>query len=154
MQDRTRILFVCFGNICRSPIAEGIAQYIVNNEDLAIDIDSAGTSYRYEGEHPCQYSIHIASKKGIDISKLRSRPISKEDIKNFDYIVCMDEQNRQELISLGFKQVYKLGDYGGFKGKDVPDPYFFQSHEGLEEVFDMIDVAVKDFLAQHSHLLT
>jgi protein-tyrosine phosphatase len=144
--DRKRILFVCLGNICRSPIAEGVAQNIVNQKALAIEIDSAGTSHWHEGEHPCSHSVKIAKRNSVDIADQRSRPITKEDIEKFDYVVGMDEQNRQDLIDFGFKNVYKLGDFGGFNGKDVPDPYFFPGFEGFEKVFHMIDTAVKDLI--------
>ncbi len=141
-----RILFVCLGNICRSPIAEGVAQNMVNNEALSIEVDSAGTSNWHEGEQPCSHSVEVAKYYDVDISGQRSRPISKEDIALFDYVVGMDEQNRQDLIDFGFENVYKLGDFGGFNGKDVPDPYFFPGFEGFEKVFSMIDTAVKDLI--------
>ena len=144
--EHKRILFVCLGNICRSPIAEGVAQNIVNQKALAIEVDSAGTSHWHEGENPCSHSVKIAKKNSVDIDDQRSRPITKEDIEKFDYVVGMDEQNRQDLIDFGFKNVYKLGDFGGFNGKDVPDPYFFPGFEGFEKVFHMIDTAVKDLI--------
>jgi len=144
--DRKRLLFVCLGNICRSPLAEGVAKKIVNNETLSIEVDSAGTSNWHEGEHPCIHSVKIAKHYDVDISEQRSRPVRKEDITLFDYVVGMDEQNRQDLIDFGFKNVYKLGDFGGFKGKDVPDPYFFPGFEGFDKVFRMIDTAVKDLI--------
>jgi len=144
--ERKRILFVCLGNICRSPIAEGVAQNIVNNKALAIVVDSAGTSHWHEGEHPCGHSVKIAKRNNVDIADQRSRPITKKDIEKFDYVVGMDEQNSQDLIDFGFKNVYKLGDFGGFNGTDVPDPYFFPGFEGFEKVFHMIDTAVKDLI--------
>ncbi len=146
-----RILFVCLGNICRSPIAEGVAQDIVNSQALSIEVDSAGTSNWHEGEHPCSHSVKIAKHNNVDISKQRSRPISKKDIGKFDYVISMDEQNRQDLIDFGFENVYKLGDFGGFNGKDVPDPYFFPGFEGFEKVFHMIDTAVKDLIQKIKH---
>ena len=143
-----QILFVCLGNICRSPLAEGIAQKIVEEKHLNFYIDSAGTSNWHKGEHPCKHSITIAKQHGIDISQQRSRPITKEDITRFDYVVGMDGKNRQDLLAFGFEKVYKLGDFGGFDGADVPDPYFFPGFQGFEKVFDMVDIAVKDFLEQ------
>jgi len=144
--DRKRILFVCLGNICRSPIAEGAAEDIVKRNALAIEVDSAGTSNWHEGEHPCGHSVKISKHYDVDISEQRSRPVRKEDIALFDYVVGKDEQNRQDLIDFGFKNVYKLGDFGGFNGQDVPDPYFFPGFEGFEKVFRMIDTAVKDLI--------
>jgi len=141
-----RVLFVCLGNICRSPLGEGIAQNIIDQNDLLIEVDSAGTrSTRYTGEHPCEYSITIAKHHDLDISRQKSRPVITQDIANFDYILAMDEHTRQDLINFGFSNVYKLGDFGDYKGADVPDPYFFPDFEGVDKVFEMIDACVKDF---------
>jgi len=144
--NQKRILFVCLGNICRSPIAEGVAAEQIARERLNMAVDSAGTSHWHEGEHPCAHSITVAKAHGVDISQQRSRPVVKEDIERFDCVVGMDEQNRQDLLAFGFKKVYKLGDFGGFNGEDVPDPYFFPGFEGFEKVYTMIDTAMKDFL--------
>ena len=141
-----RILFVCLGNICRSPLAHGVAEKIVNNSDLSLIIDSAGTSNWHEGEAPCEHSVTIANQYNVDITSQRSRPITKEDISLFKYVVAMDQQNRADLIAFGFEQVYLLGDYAGFQGEDVPDPYFFDGFEGFEKVYSMIDSCVEDFM--------
>jgi len=140
------ILFVCLGNICRSPIAEGIATKIKTEYDLPIHIDSAGTSRWHIGEPPCDHAIKIALEHGIDISTLRARTVHPKDSQRFDYIVAMDNDNRNELIARGFKNVYLIGDYGNFNGADVPDPYFFKDFEGFYKVFSMLDIAVKDFM--------
>lgn len=141
-----RILFVCLGNICRSPLAHGVAEKIVNDKALALTIDSAGTSNWHEGEAPCDHSVTIANQYNVDITSQRSRPITKEDISLFKYVVAMDQQNRADLIAFGFEQVYLLGDYAGFRGEDVPDPYFFDGFEGFEKVYSMIDSCVEDFM--------
>ena len=143
---QSQILFVCLGNICRSPIAEGIARNIVQSQGLNIDVDSAGTSDWHKGEHPCAHSISVAKHHSIDISRQKSRPISKEDIEHYEHVIAMDEQNRIDLVNFGFKNVYKLGDFGGFKGQDVPDPYFFPGFEGFDKVFNMVNDCVSDFL--------
>ncbi|WP_415406057.1 low molecular weight protein-tyrosine-phosphatase [Sulfurovum sp. CS9] len=148
MLSRTRILFVCLGNICRSPLAEGVAQYILEKEGLKLVVDSAGTSNWHEGEAPCDHSIKIARQNKVDISQQRSRPVTKQDIKDFDYVIAMDAQNKSDLENFGFTNVYKLGDFGDYKGANVPDPYFFPGFEGFEKVFKMVDVCVKDFLEQ------
>ncbi len=140
------ILFVCLGNICRSPIAEGIANKIAQDNNLMLYIDSAGTSRWHIGEPPCKNSIRISKQKGIDISGLKARTLHPKDINTFKYIVAMDSQNKKELISLGYKEIYLLGDYGGFQGADVPDPYFFEGFKGFEKVYDMINICVIDFL--------
>ncbi len=84
----------------------------------------------------------------VDISQQRSRPITKQDIEDFDYIVAMDAQNKSDLENFGFTNVYKLGDFGDYKGVDVPDPYFFPGFEGFEKVFEMVESCVSDFLEQ------
>lgn len=149
-----KILFVCLGPICRSPLAEGVAQNISEKEGLNLVIDSAGTSNWHEGERPCEHSITIARQNEVDISTQRSRPVTKQDIEHFDYIVAMDAQNKSDLENFGFNNVYKLGDFGGYKGANVPDPYFFNGFKGFEKVFEMVDVCVKDFLqkeCRYSH---
>ena len=133
-----RILFVCLGNICRSPLAHGVAEKIVNDKALALTIDSAGTSNWHEGETPCEHSIEIAEQYDVDIRQQRSRPITKEDISLFKYVVAMDQQNKADMEAFGFHTVHLLGDYGDFQGKDVPDPYFFDGFEGFEHVYSMI----------------
>jgi protein-tyrosine phosphatase len=146
-----RILFVCLGNICRSPLAEGITRQIVQNRNLSIETDSAGTSSWHEGEHPCENSIRVAQANGIDISSQISRPVNASDHARFDHIIAMDAQNRNDLEAMGFQNVHLLGDFGGFGGKDVPDPYFFPGFEGFEKVFQMIRTATEDLITKVEH---
>jgi protein-tyrosine phosphatase len=146
MQSRKKILFVCLGNICRSPLAEGVAQKLIDEQNLSCYVESAGTGNWHEGEAPCENSIKIALANGIDISGQRARPISKLDIASFDYIIAMDRQNQADLKVFGFGKVYKLGEFGGYHGEDVPDPYFFRGFEGFEKVYEMIDTCVKDII--------
>lgn len=141
-----KILFVCLGNICRSPLAEGIAQKMIDEQGLDFNVDSAGTSNWHEGETPCQNSIQIAKTHGIDISKQRSRPVSRDDMQTFDLIVAMDAQNKADLETMGFKNVRLLGEFGGYHGTDVPDPYYFHGVEGFEKVYSMIETCVTDLL--------
>jgi len=143
-----RILFVCLGNICRSPLAHGVAEYIVNKKNLALFIDSAGTSNWHKGEEPCHNSIKIADQYNIDISQQQSRPITKEDITLFKYVVAMDQQNKADLEAFGFDNVYLMGDFGDFQGEDIPDPYFFDGFEGFEHVYNMVSLCVEDFIAK------
>ena len=143
-----RILFVCLGNICRSPLAHGVAEHIVNTKKLELLIDSAGTSDWHKGETPCEYSIKIANEYAIDISQQHSRPITKEDINLFKHIVAMDKQNKMDLENFGFNNVLLLGDFGGFRGEDVPDPYFFDGFEGFEYVYNMISRCVDDLIVK------
>ena len=141
-----RILFVCLGNICRSPLAEGVAAKYVSDRQLDIAIDSAGTSSWHQGEPPCANSIKVAHTHGIDISSQVSRPVTDEDKNTFDCIVALDQQNLADLESKGFQNVCLLGDFGGYNGADVPDPYYFPGFEGFEKVFEMIERSVHDLI--------
>jgi len=143
-----RILFVCLGNICRSPIAEGVARHIITQKGVPLKVDSAGTSAWHQGEAPCTHSIKVCQQHGIDISKQTSRPVKKSDKADFDYIVAMDAQNKKELEAMGFQDVILLGDLGGYDGADVPDPYYFPGFEGFEKVYEMIARATGDLIAQ------
>ena len=141
------IIFVCLGNICRSPIAEGIAKKIIKENLLDIEVDSAGTGDWHVGENPCPNSVKVAKNNGIDISKAVSRQIKKSDLKKFDLIVALDSQNYTDLKALGAKNPVKLGDFG-YSGADVPDPYFFEWFEGFDEVFKMCEECVKNLLGK------
>ncbi len=142
-----KILFVCLGNICRSPLAEGIAKKVAQDYSLDIEIDSAGTSSWHIGEKPCDNSIKVASLHGVDISKLQARAVTKSDFDKFDMIVALDDSNMSDLRAMGAKNLVKLGSYG-YENKDVPDPYFFDGFEGFENVYSMIEVCVKDLLTK------
>ena len=139
------ILFVCLGNICRSPIAEGVAKEYIKKQNLDILIDSAGTGSWHIGEKPCENSIKVAKLNGVDISNQKARQVKKEDFKKFDLIVGLDKNNISNLKNLGYKNPIKLGDFG-FDGECVPDPYFFDGFEGFDKVFEMIDICVKNLI--------
>ncbi len=141
------ILFVCLGNICRSPIAEGIAKNLAKAQNLNIVIDSAGTGSWHIGEPPCDNSIKVAQNNGIDIATLRARQVSKADFERFDLLIALDQSNYNDLIKLGAKNLKKLGDFG-FDGDDVPDPYFFSGFEGFETVYAMIESATCKLLEE------
>ena len=144
-----KILFVCLGNICRSPLAHGIAEDMSRKQQLHYEIDSAGTSNWHVGEAPCGNSITIAKHHHVDISKQHARTLTKNDIDAYDYVVAMDSQNKADLKAFGFNDVYLLGDFGNFEGKDVPDPYFFKGPsvlDGFEKVYTMVETCVEDFI--------
>jgi len=144
------ILFVCLGNICRSPLAEGIAKQIIQQKQLDIKVDSAGTGSWHIGETPCENSVKVAANNGIDISSLKARQVNQEDFDNFDLIVGLDESNITNLKKLSNKKVLKLGAYG-YKNEDVPDPYFFDGFEGFEKVYEMIHLCVSELINEYSH---
>ncbi len=140
------ILFVCLGNICRSPLAEAIAKKIASKNGVSLHIDSAGTSDWHEGESPCENSIKVAKNHDIDITNQKSRLVKLDDNISFDYVVAMDENNYQNLKQLGFTNLYKMGDFGGFNGSCVPDPYHYKEFEGFEKVYAMLELCIDDFL--------
>ncbi|HLD22292.1 MAG TPA: low molecular weight protein-tyrosine-phosphatase [Sulfuricurvum sp.] len=139
------ILFVCLGNICRSPIAEGVARKLIEECGHTIEVDSAGTGHWHVGEAPCTHSVAVARNHSIDIAHLRARQVKKTDFTAFDLIVALDQSNYHDLKALGCKNLVKLGDYG-YNGVDVPDPYFFDGFEGFEHVYTMIESCVKELL--------
>lgn len=139
------ILFVCLGNICRSPLAEGIALKIAHEQNLNLEIASAGTGDWHVGSAPCPNSIKVAKKHGLDISHLKGRQVTVEDFSYYDLIIGLDDSNMNNLKKMGCKNLEKLGNYG-FKGQDVPDPFFFDGFEGFEKVYEMIETAVTKLL--------
>ena len=141
------ILFVCHANICRSPIAEGIARKIANRKGMDLTIDSCGLSNLYVGEMPCSYSVRIAKEHGLDISSIRARQITYKDIDTFELIIAMDDKNRSELIQMGARNVVKLGVFG-YEGEDIPDHHLFPSYEGVDKVYEIIEACVTNLLEE------
>ncbi len=143
------VIFVCLGNICRSPLAEGVMRAQAEEKGIRLLVDSAGTGDWHIGEPPCEHSVRVAAMHGIDISGLRARKVTAEDLRRFEYIVGLDDSNVRDLKAMGAKRVLKLGDYG-YDGADVPDPYFFPGFEGFEKVFSMIETCVGNLLREIS----
>ena len=139
------VLFVCLGNICRSPIAEGVAKKIAAKKELELVVDSAGTGSWHIDEAPCANSIKVAKQHRVDISGLRGRRVAKSDFNRFDLIVALDQKNYSDLEVLGCKNLVKLGSFG-FDNQDVPDPFFFDGFEGFDKVFDMIEKSVMQLI--------
>lgn len=142
------ILFVCLGNICRSPLAEAIARKFSEEHLLGLNVASAGTGDWHIDQAPCPNSVKVAKLNGLDISKFKGKQVSKADFSTYDLIVGLDDSNINNLKKLGCRHPLKLGDYG-FKGADVPDPYFFDGFEGFDKVYDMIHLSVKNLLQAH-----
>ncbi len=132
-----KILMVCLGNICRSPLAEGILKSKVDSSKVFVD--SAGTSAFHQGALPDSRSIAIANTYGIDITDQRSRPFTVEDFDYFDIIYTMDKSNFNNVINLARNEedIAKVKMILG-KGKEVPDPYYGGEH-GFKNVFLMLD---------------
>jgi len=146
----TKVLMVCLGNICRSPLAEGILTSKVNPEHIVVD--SAGTAGYHIGKAPDPRSIAVAKKHGIDISQQRCRQFSSEDFKNFDVIYAMDRSNYNNILTLAnseidIAKVKLLLDVNSNGPEEVPDPYYDQD-EGFEKVFHMIDTACQYIVKQ------
>lgn len=139
------ILFVCLGNICRSPIAEGVARRLIEEGAYSITVDSAGTGSWHVGEAPCKHSVQVARNNGIDISTLRARQVTRADFTSFDLIVALDQSNYNDLKALGCTNLVKLGEFG-HAGADVPDPFFFDGFEGFDHVYAMIESCVRELL--------
>lgn len=141
---KTKVLMVCLGNICRSPLAEGILKSKVDRQKIFVD--SAGTGDYHIGDLPDKRSISVARKYELDITEQRGRQFSVSDFENFDHIYVMDNSNYENVISLARheedKQKVKLILNEIFPGEnvDVPDPYFGGDH-GFENVFQMLDEA-------------
>lgn len=136
-----KILFVCLGNICRSPLAQGIARDYIRKNNLDIQVDSAGTGDWHIGDSPFHYSVQIAKDNNIDISDLKARQVTQQDFIDFDLIVGLDEKNMADLKNLGCTNVIKLGSVLE-DNPDIPDPYFFDGYEGYDAVFDLIEKCV------------
>ena len=139
-----KILMVCLGNICRSPLAEGILQSKVNKE--LVFVDSAGTAAYHVGNLPDERSIAVAKQYGIDISNQQARKFTEKDFLNFDVIYAMDKSNYQNIISLAKsdEDVEKvkmiLNESQPDKNYSVPDPYYGVKN-GFEEVYKMLNQA-------------
>ncbi len=129
-----KVLSVCLGNICRSPLAQGIAENYIKNNSLDIKVDSAGTGNWHVDEPPYHYAQKVAIDFGIDISNLKARQVKTSDFKTFDLIVGLDKQNVSDLKNLGCENVVKLSNY--LDGNpNIPDPYFFDGYDVYDEVF-------------------
>ena len=139
-----KILMVCLGNICRSPLAEGILQSKLPKYKFIVD--SAGTGEWHVGKQPDARSIAIADKKGLNISNQRGRQFRTQDFKDFDYIYVMDGSNYNDVLSLAKNEEEKnkvtliLNELFPDENVDVPDPYFGLQN-GFESVYDMLDQA-------------
>ncbi len=142
-----KVLFVCLGNICRSPTAEGVFREVVRQQGLdeVVQIDSAGTHAYHIGDPPDPRAQAAALRRGIDLSTLRGRQATSQDIETFDYILAMDRQNLANLLAISPSgQEHKIRLFLEFAEsrpeREVPDPYFGGS-SGFDRVLDMIEEA-------------
>ncbi len=142
----TRILMVCLGNICRSPLAEGIMRKNIEAAGLDAMVDSSGTAHFHIGQSPDPRSTESGQKHGVDITPLRGRQFGVADYDNFDLIYVMDNSNYKNVLSLARDEVDKskvellLNVSNPDKFLDIPDPYY-GGEQGFENVYQMINEA-------------
>ena len=148
-----KVLFVCLGNICRSPTAEGVFRRLVDEAGLKdhITIDSAGTGEWHIGSPPDERAREAAARRGYDLSHLRARQVSVRDFEAFDYSLAMDEQNLNALKRLAPKalahKVRLFTEFGSTPAHAVPDPYT-GGPEGFELVLDLVEDAARGLLRE------
>ncbi len=148
----TRILFVCLGNICRSPTVEGVARELARREapQLALHFDSAGTAGYHVGDPPDARSICAARARGYDISSLRARQLQRADFQQFDLLLAMDEENLSNMLRVApashAQRARLFLDPAGEAGiTHVPDPYYGDA-AGFERVIDLAEHGVRGLL--------
>lgn len=143
MPEQISVLFVCLGNICRSPTAEGVFQQLASQQGVAdsLSIDSCGTGNWHIGKAPDARATEAAGRRGVDISELRARQISVDDLDRFDYVLVMDRENLADVRDLwhqnGGTEPRLFLEFGDSGQAEVPDPYF-GGEDGFERVLDLI----------------
>ena len=138
---------VCLGNICRSPLAQGVLENLVDSE--RVQVDSAGTGAYHIDKAPDRRSIQIAQAHGIDISQQRARQFRKEDFNHFDHILVMDKNNLQHVMAMApdkdsKNKISLLLSYGNHPIDEVPDPYY-GDEDGFKQVYDLVLQACEEF---------
>jgi len=149
---KVKVLFVCMGNICRSPTAHGVFRRLVVEQGLShlVEIDSAGTHAYHIGEPPDRRARQTALERGIDIGDLRARLAEPADFDRFDYVLAMDQDNYRNLSRLcpeGMESKLRLFmDFAPeFGFREVPDPYY-GGQRGFDQVFDLVEEAARGLL--------
>jgi protein-tyrosine phosphatase len=150
----TRVLFVCMGNICRSPTAEGVFRDMVERAGLAdtIHIDSAGTHDYHVGHPPDARAQAAAARRGYDLSKLRARQVADSDFAAFDFVLAMDQHNRSLLLQQCPPEYHAkvrlfLEFAAGEVPLEVPDPYYGDA-QGFERVLDLVENAAQGLMCE------
>lgn len=148
----TSVLFVCLGNICRSPLAEGALRAAAARAGLEIEIDSAGTGNWHVGEPPDRRAQAAAQRHGTDISGLRARQVRSEDFRRFDHVLALDRQNLADLSAIapadGTAELRLLMDYvAGREGSSVADPYYGEDRD-FDETWADVSAAADALVAR------
>ena len=147
-----KILFVCLGNICRSPLAEGILKHKIIEQGLDWEVDSAGTGHWHVGELPDRRSIDVAKRYGVDITYQRCRLFNKRDLKEYDLILVMDSSNYRDVLrhAESDEQREKVEFIMNFvhpsENRNVPDPYW--DDNGFDQVYKMLEQAADAIIAE------
>ena len=141
-----KILFVCTGNICRSPTAEGVFREMARRQGLRVHVESAGTHDYHVGEPPDERAQHHAKRRGYDLSEQRARHVSTGDFEAFDLIVAMD-RGHLRLLQRACPPQHREKLRLFLADRDVPDPYY-GGPGGFEQVLDLVEVACRDLLAE------
>jgi protein-tyrosine phosphatase len=151
-EKKAKVLFVCMGNICRSPTAHGVFRQLVREACLVerIEIDSAGTHGYHMDEPPDERATETALARGVDISDLRARRAEPEDFLHYDLILAMDQENYHSLARIcprGMeRKILLFLDFApALKRREVPDPYY-GGQRGFDQVFDMVEEAARGLL--------
>lgn len=144
------VLFVCTGNICRSPSGDAILKHLATRDGLNLLIDSVGTHGYHVGDPPDRRAINVANTHGIDMAALRARKLSPSDFERFDYLLAMDNGHLQQMKTLCPKShQHKLSLFldhlPGHQGLDVPDPYYGSLND-FEDVFELVFKGCEAFL--------
>ena len=147
-----KVLFVCLGNICRSPTAEAVLRSQAEAGGVELVIDSAGTAAYHIGKSPDARSMAAAQKRNIHMQGLKARQVSEQDFYEFDYVFAMDKANYDDLRDLQpadgkAELVLFLDEYGSKERNEVPDPYY-GGDLGFEWVLDLLESACSDFLTR------
>lgn len=148
-----KVLFVCMGNICRSPMAEGTFRRLLQDAGLAdkVYVDSAGTHSYHIGARPDERGQHTARRRGVELSGIRARQVLPSDLLEFDYVLAMDRDNYAHLLDLCERteqrtKLYLLMDFAAeLPEQEVPDPYY-GGLGGFERVMDLLEVASEGLL--------
>jgi protein-tyrosine phosphatase len=151
IKEKTSVLFVCMGNICRSPTAEGVFRHHVEQAGLGerIVVDSAGTHAYHVGDPPDRRSKAAAERRGIGLGDLRARRVSDQDFERFDYIIAMDMDNLERLKDQSppehHPKVRLFLEFSSAQEREVPDPYYGGA-AGFERVLDLVEEASRGLL--------